>query len=125
MGSCRPHPGRRDQRDKSGGGIHRNHHLVLGANKPAGGARHHRTSHLVATLLTFASGILFTVDGAEMDVGAFAFQLNGIVVVAATFAKATATGSAFLVVYEVVGMRRKGDEAEDLPISYLPQHITS
>ena len=54
-------------------------------------------------------------NGMDMDVDAFAFQLGGMVVVAATFAKASATGSVFLMVYEVVRMRREGDDTEDLP----------
>jgi len=42
-------------------------------------------------------------------------QLGGVVVAAATFARVSATGAVFLMVYEVVGMRREGDEIEDLP----------
>jgi hypothetical protein len=48
------------------------------------------------------------VNGVDIDVDAL--QLGGVVVVAATFVRASATRSVFLVVYEVVGMRREGDD---------------
>ena len=66
---------------------------------------------------------MFSVDGVDMDMFAFAFQLGGVVVVAATFARASATGSIFLMVYEVVEMRREGDEAEDLPNATYPSPL--
>jgi len=74
-----------------------------GCKQACGRARHPPISHLVllfAALLTLASGVMFSVDGVDMDMFAFAFQLGGVVVVAATFARAAATGSVFLVVYE-------------------------
>jgi hypothetical protein len=63
--------------------------------RPGSGARH-LTSHLVlvfAALLTLASGVVFTMDGVDVDVDSdgFAFQLGGINVVAAMFTRASAT----------------------------------
>jgi hypothetical protein len=66
---------------------------------------------------------VFTVDRVDTNVDTFAFQLGGVVVVAATFARASATGSIFLMVYEVVEMRREGDEAEDLPNATYPSPL--
>ena len=65
---------------------------------------------------------MFTVGGVivVVVVVAVAFQLTGVLVVAAMFTGASITGSTFLVVYEVVGMRREGDEAEDLPTTMYP-----
>ena len=117
-------PGCGARRDEGGGGIRRIRRLALGANKPAEGARHPSTSHLAllfTTLRTLASGVVFRVD--SVDIIAFAFQLDGVVVVAATFARASATGSVFLRVYEVVGIRGEGNEAEDLPDATYPSPL--
>ena len=65
------------------------------------------TEVFFATLLTLTSRVVFTVDGMDMDVDAFAFQLGSVVVVAATFARASAARSVFLMAYEVVRMRRE------------------
>ena len=118
------HPRCRAQRDEGGGGICQIHCLTLGANKPAEGAHHPSTSHLAllfTTLCTLASGVVFHVD--SMDIIAFTFQLDGMVMVAATFARASATRSVFLLVYEVVGIRGEGNKAEDLPDATYPSPL--
>lgn len=64
---------------------------------------HPPTSHLIllfATLLT----------------------LSAMVMVAAAFARATATGSVFLVVYEVVGMRKREMRLKTYQIQRIPRH---
>jgi len=97
VGSCHPRPVCKARRDEGGGGIHRNRRLVLGANKLVGGVRHPPISHLFllfATLLTLTSRVVFTVDGVDVDVDAFAFQLGGVVVLAVTFARAYRKGMA-------------------------------
>jgi hypothetical protein len=97
-------------------------HLDLGANKLAGGARHPPTSHLAflfVTLITLASGVVFTVAGVVV----VAFQLTGVFAVAAMLTGASVTGSVFLVVYEVVRMGREADEGEDLPNTMFPSPL--
>ena len=115
------HPECRAQRDKGSGGIHQIHCLTLGANKPVEEACHPSTSHLAllfTTLHTLVSGVVFHVD--SMDIIALVFQLDGMVMVVATFVRASATKSVFPLVYEVVGIRGEGNEAEDLPDATYP-----
>jgi len=84
------------------------------------GARHPQASHLVflfATLLTLASGVMFSVADVDVDVGAFAFQVAGMDMVVVMFVGVSVTGS---VAYDVAGMRREGDEAKDLPNVMYP-----
>lgn len=64
-----------------------------------GGARHLPSSLLVplfATLITLASGVVFTVGGVVVVVVAVAFRLAGVLVVAAMFTGASVTNRVYL-----------------------------
>jgi len=63
---------------------------------------------------------VFGVADVDVDVGAFAFQVAGVDVVAVMFTGASVTGS---VAYDVAGMRREGDEAKDLPNVMYPSPL--
>ena len=76
------------------------------------------------------SGVVFGVADVDVDMGGFvfqvagvdvvAFQVAGVDVVAVMCAGASVTES---VAYDVAGMRREGDEANDLPNVMYPSPL--